>query len=264
MTIVLGRSIDLGKVCTGPQSARVAVGYMAEGLVATLMGARDWTLPGFAIPSRVAEEFDRSPYSAEPDLWCDNDSSLVEVKAGIRRFYVTKRQLRSYTWIRDQGDPAKVWVYRPRVSYAFVHYELGAPVKSFDTIGSLLEATLRSIKYILVLDSRLVEILAKEYGSWDKGSITPLSPLLGDWAPYYRFTPSRLAPWVADPRAEMKSRGLAKKRWHVRDLKRSVSTPVGVLPSVPTLHVYPKRNHRKWEGPLMGETASLGFSDIPF
>ena len=215
----------------GPHAARGKIGTLAADLVQSVLpNSRRWprTHP---IPC----PFDDQDGYVYPDLFWKDQTAMVEVKAGIKRFYVRVTQHRSYDWIRDNGT---LPVYRPRLFYAFVHY------KPAGRVGDMQEKDLTykfesMVKSILILDSRIVDYLAIDFGDYGKDWSTPLSERMGGaWTNLYRITPARLRPFLDCP---------------VEDVPSTVGTRVVGWPEFsrfPTRVLTHQRRPRRWHGAL--------------
>lgn len=266
----LGASVFDGPV-SGPQVAKNVTGLAAERLVASVIGARLWdgALPPFYVPRAVATESDDSPYALVPDAWWPKHSALVEVKAGIARFYTTERQWKSYRWARDTPVTA-LPVRRPRVFYAFVGYKLTKRSDRYPGAHALVNDMLQSIRYIVVADSRLVERFIAESGSYRTDHVGPLSPMLGIWHAHWNIRAHRLQAWADAPRATLDARGLT--RWRVGPLRPTLRTAaerlagegwsVGGLGDIPAVVLAPCRRPRPAPDSLLGEQAVLFANEV--
>ena len=263
---LLGHPVENSPV-PGPQVAKNAVGHMAEQLVSRVLGARIWDadLPPFEVPRDVATETDGSPYGLLPDAWWGRQSALVEVKAGIDRFFTTERQWRSYLWARDtQGSGLPV--ERPRVFYAFVAYRLPQLTERYRGTHEVIDDALRGLRYLVVADSRLVETYLAEANHRPEKT-GPLSPLLGSWAAHWSIRSHRLQEWADAPRAKLDALGLS--RWRASQLRSTFRIAARELadagwaapPDIPAVLFAPRRRARPGPPVLRGEQPSLpGFS----
>jgi len=251
--------------CSGPQVAKNAVGDVAERLVARVLGAQLWdgALPAFTVPDRVAVETDSSPYALLPDAWWAPQSALIEVKAGIDRFYTTARQWRSYRWARDtqrSGLP----IDRPRVFYAFIRYDLPKRSDRYNNSHALVDDMLCGLRYIVVADSKLVETFIGESGSDMVDHAGPLSPMLGAWHAHYNIRAHRLQAWADAPREQLDARGFIY--WHVGSLRnrlRAASAELAAsgwaaIPDIPVVVLRPSRRSRP--GPAVFPGAQKGLT----
>lgn len=265
----LGYRVWNGPV-SGPQVAKNTVGDMAERLVVRALGARLWDakLPAFQVPGHIATESDGSPYGLLPDAWWARHSALLEVKAGIARFYTTERQWKSYVWARDTVGSA-LPIERPRVFYAFVGYSLSKRSDQYAGEHDVLNDALRGLRYIVVADSRLVERYIAESGSYATDHVGPLSPMLGIWHAHYNIRAHRLQAWADDPRAQLAARKLF--RWRAgsfRTTLRAVSAELVAngwepVPDIPAVVIAPCRRPRLGPAVLPGGQAGLpGLEDI--
>lgn len=253
-------------IASGPCDAKTIAGNVTEQIVSYLIGGVPWSwnMPGFAIPSDVAVESDGSPYELRPDIWWGKHTAVVEVKSGISRYYVTQRQWRSYTWLRDRSGDDSV-VRRPRVYYAFVGYKLPKLTRKYKRKHEIVRDILATIEYVAVIDSALVQTLISESGSYDDDTTTPLSPLLGAWHAYHNVTKAKVREWANDPRVMLNDSG--RVRWRAPSLRRRYRAMLDDLSQwgtgypVPPCHVmHPCRPARVWTGPLPGEQVSFGWN----
>jgi hypothetical protein len=254
--------------CSGPQVAKNAIGDAAERLVSRALGARLWddTLPAFTVPEHVAVETDGSPYALLPDAWWAPQSALLEVKAGIARFYTTERQWRSYRWAREtqrSGLP----IDRPRVFYAFVGYDLAKRSDRYADSHAVIDDALRGLRYIVVADSKLVETFIGESGSYAVDHVGPLSPMLGVWHAHYNIRAHRLQAWADSPREQLDARGLT--RWRAgsfRERLREAAAELAAdgwatMPDIPAVVLRPSRRARPGPAILPGAQVGLGFGE---
>jgi len=227
----------------GPQSGRNVVGDVCEDLVADLIGGRRWpSWPLIPVPRTVARDEDGEDFLLTPDLFWPERTAYVEVKAGIAKFYVTVTQHAAYGRIRDRAtDP----IDRPRVFYAFVAYKPELPVGKKRAVSELVADVLAHVRFVLILDSRIVDRLASEVGSHGRDWVTPLSPMLGAWRDLYFFTPGKIEWMLSATRRELTARFGSDQR--VRDI--AAAYPVRI--------VGPKRRARTWRGPLPFEQTDL-------
>lgn len=262
MRTFLGHRVDDQPV-SGPQVAKNVVGTVAERIVARTVGARLWDsrVPPFSVPPSVAVETDGSPYGLLPDAYWARHSGLLEVKAGIARFYVTERQWRSYRWARDtqrSGLP----IERPRVFYGFVAYDLSKRTDRYRGAYEIIDDALQRLRYVLVLDSQLVERIVAGCSVTDDWE-GPLSPMLGAWHAHYNIRAHRLAAWAKEPRAMLDERRLT--RWRASRLQATFRTVRDELaregwaeaPDVPAYVLAPSRRPRPGPPVLLGEQAAL-------
>ena len=247
----------------GPHVAKSAVGYLMERIVARVLGARVWdaALPPFAVPRAVATETDGTAYGLLPDVWWGQQSALVEVKAGIDRFFTTERQWNAYRWARDtqvSGLP----VERPRVFYAFVAYSLDQRTDRYGTAHAVMDAALRGLRYLVVADSGLVEsFVANANHRGDQE--TPLSGLLGNWSAHWSIRTRRLQVWAEHPRVALDANGLT--RWRstpLRPAMRIVAQEMAAAgfaeaPDIPAVVLAPCRPARPGPDVLPGEQVQL-------
>lgn len=181
----------------GPADLRRITGHMGELVVREALGAQRWTSSAYTVPPQVATHplDPKSAYDINPDLWWPEQTALVEVKAGIkgRRYYVTKRQLDSYAWIRVHG---RAPIPSPRVFYAFVCFEHPYADRRKGSarprVADVVKHLRQHIWHVVVADLTLVLQWSRTFGHTDHDWITPLSPKLGAWENYYRITPTRL------------------------------------------------------------------------
>lgn len=252
----------------GPQVAKNAVGTAMERLVARTIGARLWDqrLPAFPIPREVATEVDGTPYGLLPDAWWAKQSALVEVKCGIARFYTTERQWRAYRWARDtqlSGLP----VVRPRVFYAFVGYRLDRRSDKYAGAHAIVDDAIAQLRYILVVDSRLVEAFIGESPAVQEDHVGPLSPLLGAWNAHWNIRAHRLQAWADNPRAQLDAHGLT--RWRVSSVRKTLraasaelaASGWATIPDVPALVIAPCRRARPGQDDIPGTQSAL-FGDV--
>ena len=261
----LGDRVTNG-VTVGPQVAKNAIGLAAERLVARALGARTWDhdLPPFPVPSSVAVESDGSPLTLAPDAWWGRQSALIEVKAGIARFYVTERQWKAYVWARDtqrSGLP----VARPRVFYAFVAYRLPKVTSRYPGLHEVLDDALSGIRYIVVVDSTLVARLISGGCAYRGDCAGPLSLTLGVWNAHYSVRAHQLQRWADDPRGSLDDLGNAFGSWRPRSFRASLQAAAAELadagwaqvPDVPAVVLAPRRKRRVSPTLLPGGQARL-------
>jgi hypothetical protein len=258
----LGQRVDDLPV-SGPQVAKNVVGSAAERLVARALGARPWdpSMPPFEVPADVATETDGSPYGLVPDAWWARHSGLLEVKAGIARFYTTERQWRSYLWARDtQGSGLPI--ERPRVFYGFFAYSLSQRTDKYPGAHAVLDDALSRLRYILVFDSQLVaRVIAGSSTTEDWEG--PLSPMLGAWHAHYNIRAHRLQGWAEAPRARLDELGLS--RWRAPSIKATFRAACDELvregwarvPDVPAYVIAPCRRPRIGPAVFPGAQATL-------
>lgn len=249
---------------SGPQVAKNTVGDMAERLVVRALGARLWDskLPAFAVPKEVATESDGTPYELLPDAWWARHSALVEVKAGIARFYTTERQWKSYLWARD-AQASGLPIERPRVFYAFVGYNLAKRSDRYTGAHEVINDAIRQLRYVVVADSQLVERYIAESGSYQTDRSGPLSPMLGIWHAHYNIRAHRLLAWAKDPRGQLDARGLS--RWRAGSFKPTLRAASDELvangwepvPDIPAVVIAPCRRPRPGPAVLPGAQADL-------
>jgi len=227
----------------GPQSGRTVVGDTCEAHVARLLGARRWPdWPLLPVPRTVARDDDGDDFLLRPDLFWPAETALVEVKAGIAKFYVTVVQHAAYGWLRDHGVGP---VRQPRVYYAFVAYRTERKVGARRSVRDLEADVVNGIRFVLVLDSRLVDVLAADFGSHGRDWTTPLSPMLGKWRDHYFFTPGKLEWLLSASRDDLTGRfGGGIRRTAIN------SGPPAVIIGI-------KRRSRRWLGPLPFEQQDL-------
>lgn len=173
----------------GACAGRVHIGRWAEKWVGShLPGSRDWpdSLP-YTVPHIQDAINPKEAYSFYPDLWWPAHRALVEVKAGIRRYYVTRRQLLGYQYLLDSSPIQGIRVY-----YAFVPYQLQKKMVKYSLTRLEGEFSASMGGPPTLLDLGLVSKLAEESGFWGKDTVTPLSHLLGAWEDYARITPTKL------------------------------------------------------------------------
>lgn len=255
-TTLFGRPFDLSAPLRGVSGAKNLVGDLAEALAGQLLGAEPWyPHPGFDIPEEVVEGEHGYGYTLEPDLFWKQDTALIEVKAGISRFYVTKKQFASYKWLRDGGLPGRHPIHRPRVYYAFMSYRTPRRSTDYLSVGDYLNAVLHTTRYMLFLDSNLVQWMADRSGSRDFAN-EPESPDGIVYHPYHRITAASLEPFALFPQEALERHGF--HRWRARSLhSRQVPlfehTPFGRLPEFKAFLIRPCRNKRTFSGPMIGE-----------
>lgn len=243
---------------SGPCDSKRVAGSVTEILVANLLGAEQWNGPPFRIPREIAKGDGGLTYHLEPDVWWPRHSALVEVKSGINRFYVTQRQWRSYVWCRDRATLDESPIWHPRVYYAFVSYSIQGSARKYRDSDAVVRAIMHGIEYVAILDSVLVAKLIANSGRHDRASVTPLSPILGEWKPYHRVTCPAVRPWAADTRKTLEEAGLT--RWRAPRLERPYRSAVetlrregwGDFPVPPACIVHPCRPRREWTGPPPG------------
>ena len=259
---VLGARVEDHAV-PGPQLAKNVVGHAVERLVSRLLGARVWDhdMPPLEVPSSVATETDGTPYGLMPDAWWGRQSALVEVKAGIDRFFATERQWKSYRWARDTAGSG-LPVERPRVFYAFVAYRMSKLTHRYAGAHEVIDDALRGLRYVVVADSRLVESYLSDANH--RGEQTgPLSPLLGAWAAHWSIRAAKLQAWADEPRAQLDALGLT--RWRPTQLRSTCRIVARELadagwaqpPDIPAVLIAPCRRARPGPPLLPGGQASL-------
>jgi hypothetical protein len=184
------------------------IGTVAEDYLRAALGLELW-------PSEAAYGVGEARHS--PDLWAAERRLVVEVKAALagRRWYLTEAQLRAYLAIGSTEGPAGAdWpLPAPLISYALVAYQLPQPPGRYRDAVALYRAVHPDtaaagfgIRRVLILPVEVLEHTTREWGTSQEYT-TPLSPMLGTWAPYRRAPPGRLwALWGADP-AEAYGRG---------------------------------------------------------
>lgn len=252
--------------CSGPQVAKNTVGDMAERLVCRALGARLWDarLPAFEVPAHVATESDGSPYGLLPDAWWAPQSALLEVKAGIARFYTTERQWKAYRWARDTAASG-LPIEKPRIFYAFVGYNLSKRSDKFSDAHEVVDDALRNLRYIVVADSRLVEHYIGQSGSYHTDHEGPLSSLLGIWHAHWNVRAHRLQAWADDPRGQLDA--LKLTRWRAgsfRPTLRLVGRELqaagwATMPDIPAVVIAPARRARPGPAILPRAQTDLGF-----
>lgn len=191
----------------GPCDLRGVVGYVGEQLVARAIDAAPWRADDIDV------QIDGEARAVRPDLWWETRNAVVEVKSAIRgrRYYVTQEQLDSYAQIHMTSTwPAD----HPAVYYAFVHFPhpyahitetrihagvTGRKLKKPFTVAEVMSALLPTASSPLVVAYPVVAAWARLWGTTGRSWSGPLSPLLGDYAAYYRFTTRKVEAAAATP-----------------------------------------------------------------
>ena len=184
----------------GPCDLRIVVGHVGERLVEEAMGAEPWRAAD--IPVKVVGGATATSTYVRPDLWLPSETAIVEVKSALkgRRYYVTVEQLDLYRRIHLTSTwPAP----KPYVYYAFVGFahpyplcdsarhaagDKGRHLKRPYTVGEVMAALLTDPPVPIVVPLPIVSAWASAWGTTGKSWSGPLSPMLGDYAAYYRFT----------------------------------------------------------------------------
>ena len=185
----------------GPCDLRVVVGHVGEMLVARALGASPWRSADIMV--KVGRDATTStPTAVRPDLWWPAKTAIVEVKSALmgRRYYVTVEQLDLYRRIHLKST----WpVCHPLVYYAFIPFhhpypgckatrveagEKGRQLQRHLTVGEVMADLTRQSPKPVVVALPLVAAWARLWGTTGKTWSGPLSPMLGEYAAYYRFT----------------------------------------------------------------------------
>lgn len=225
----------------GSQYGRNIVGDLFEAMVADLLDGRRWPgWPLIPIPREVARDDVGDDYLLQPDVFWPSESAMVEVKAGINKFYVTISQHQAYSWVRDQ---AKWPIAKPRVFYAFVAYRTEQKVGKRRSVQDLQEDAARNVQFVLIVDSRLLDLLLPSFGTEGRDWISPLSPMLGAWRDRYLVTPTKLSRLMSMSRTDLTDQ--FGSDWRVTDISGSVRI------------IRRHRRSRRWIGPLPFEQTDL-------
>lgn len=186
----------------GPCDLRVVVGHVGERLVKEALREAGYAVePWRAADIPVAVDGNSTSY-VRPDLWLPSETAIVEVKAALRgrRYYVMQEQLDLYGRIHL----ASAWpAPRPAVYYAFISFahpyaaceaarvaaeEKGRRLKRPYEVGEVVAALLQSTSKPILVAFPVVAAWARQWGTTGRSWSGPLSPMLGDYAAYYRFT----------------------------------------------------------------------------
>ena len=227
---------------SGPCDLRRVTGHVAEELVAERLGISTWTGPDFSVPASFVTHPDdpSSGYATRPDLWWPDETAVVEVKSGFRgrRYYVSCAQLHSYQYVNRYANYP---IRRPRVYYAFVGFDhpyTGLSKRDISrlTVGDVMESLRRNHRQVIVAPLSLVSAWARLWGTTGKTWSGPLSPMLGSYDAYYRFTVSKVEAALAAPDYGVGRTGALVQR-HATDDVTQLSFPrpariyAGELPS---------------------------------